>query len=808
MLTYNIISVICLAYMLGLIGVFFYKLKTSYKGSVEFLRSFKKGSFALIYFVAIPLYTMGYVYANPEMTFINALFNGIAKTSTLVGLRYDVSSVEALIAANPIFAAAVYACFILVAVNAFLLVASLTHQWIKCRWETWQWFHKKIDLRVLIIGNNGNNKKIYESVIKNKKQLCPELAEKIDQSRDTECENKKKLSKKGDPYAKISCMRAIVDKLNDKDSKQLYIDKVTMFSRSRDDDDVEYVLKSTLEDTLLDAGLIVGNNDDKQKRKQKNTKTVIVINTQDDARNIRFCSAALEFINNVANDDEIKKDKQKIVDLFERLPIYVFGNPEHEGIYTNMVENSHGCIHYVNKYKRIAVDFIDKYPMSKFLGDAIDHKTALVRESANINVALIGFGKTNQQIFLTSVANNQFMTENKDKKLELKKVNYRIFDKMYPDNIKNLNHTYYRFKNEMELSDRTKYLPLPSKPANDKYFSFEINCPSFYFILRDFLKTKDSLNYVVICFGTDLENIDMAQKLVEKAQEWKVTNYKIFVKVRSGKSQADIFKNENCFMIGNEKEVAYDIGEITNNKIEEMAKKRDLIYRLEKAVKNKKGAKLTDEERQNVEVEAKYNWYVDLSQIERDSNVYGVLSIRSKLNMMNMDYCAKADAGDKNVIDSDTYTKLYDDEGNIGKSEQFEFGYPENDTSKRGVFAVQEHYRWNSYMISRGLVPATIEDILTEYKTKNGEIVLDENGNPEFSNGKNYKLRRHGNITTMDGLNRFRELVYERDLEKNPEKASRVSSDVIKYDYQILDDACRILNEIGYEVYDLSQKNE
>ena len=135
MLAYNIISAICLVYMAVLIGVFFYQLRTSHKGSVEFLRSFKKGTFALIYFVAIPLYTMGYTYADPDMTFINALFNGIAKTSTLVGLRYDVSSVEDLIAANPVFAVAVYTCFIMVAINALLLVASLTHQKIKCWWN-------------------------------------------------------------------------------------------------------------------------------------------------------------------------------------------------------------------------------------------------------------------------------------------------------------------------------------------------------------------------------------------------------------------------------------------------------------------------------------------------------------------------------------------------------------------------------------------------------------------------------------------------------------------------------------------------
>ena len=61
MLIYNIISTICLAYMIGLIVLFFCELKRKmdYKKGVEFIRSFKKGTFTLIYVAAIPLYTMG-----------------------------------------------------------------------------------------------------------------------------------------------------------------------------------------------------------------------------------------------------------------------------------------------------------------------------------------------------------------------------------------------------------------------------------------------------------------------------------------------------------------------------------------------------------------------------------------------------------------------------------------------------------------------------------------------------------------------------------------------------------------------------
>ena len=109
---------------------------------------------------------------------------------------------------------------------------------------------------------------------------------------------------------------------------------------------------------------------------------------------------------------------------------------------------------------------------------------------------------------------------------------------------------------------------------------------------------------------------------------------------------------------------------------------------------------------------------------------------------------------------------------------------------------MQEHYRWNSYMLSYGIVPATKEEIATSEK-----------------HGKDYKLRRHGNLTTFDGLLEYRELAADFDMrayEKayNPatdgKKKTRedfvYEADVIKYDYQILDDAYWLLTSNGYEI--------
>jgi hypothetical protein len=90
-------------------------------------------------------------------------------------------------------------------------------------------------------------------------------------------------------------------------------------------------------------------------------------------------------------------------------------------------------------------------------------------------------------------------------------------------------------------------------------------------------------------------------------------------------------------------------------------------------------------------------------------------------------------------------------------------------------------------MISRGMIPATRHQILNETK-------INSEGNTEYTNGKNYALRRHGNLTTFEGLVEFRRMIAERDQKEE------AKCDVIKYDYQILDDAYWLLTKAGYKI--------
>ena len=170
-------------------------------------------------------------------------------------------------------------------------------------------------------------------------------------------------------------------------------------------------------------------------------------------------------------------------------------------------------------------------------------------------------------------------------------------------------------------------------------------------------------------------------------------------------------------------------------------------------------------------------------QVQRDSNLYACLSIRSKLNMAGFDFAAASspepDAEDEFYLKYQQGNPIVPDPEFAGKTflGKSIIAY-DNDFKKdtlRANMAVQEHYRWNAYMISSGIIPSSVEQIKSE-------------------GGKNLALRRHGNITTMQGLVEYRKIM----AALNGTDEDR--EDVIRYDYQLMDDAGWLLKKNGCKI--------
>ena len=691
---------------------------------IEFLRSFKKGKCAIIYFSAIPLLMTGQMYGGAD--FFVAFFGAINQTINLVVLKFSTASVQSLVDANLFYKITMYYAFVIVGINALFFTFSLVGQRV---WELRQSLKAKrsSEDKLFIFGNNPNSENIYNS----------------DKTRG----------------------KVIIDKISEQDGYSLYLKKISFVSRASFGGIIAQIFK------------IAANG-------QK--KYTVIINTENDERNLALCKS---FITEIEKESVEGKEK-----IFDHLRIYVFGDPRYEAIYEDVMLSAYGCIQYLNKYQMIAMDFIDRYPLTRFMDEKqIDHATALVKPEVDVNVCMIGFGKTNRQVFLTSIANNQFLQQD-ESGIVTKKVKYYIFDKDHVENNKNLNHSYYRYRNECADVDPNDYLPLPSLPAEENYYRLDINDSNFYKQIRQIVSARaNDANFIIIAFGSDLENIDMAQKLVEKRQEWGIEKVKIFVKVRAWHKEQTFLEEEDCYFIGNEKDTVYDVDIIMGDKIFHMAQLRNEIYDLEYMITQAKGLTVDEKTLSDVRVKANKNWYLKKTQLERESSLYCCLSLRSKLNLIGLDYCTESE-NDLPALTEQQYldvysigdpidTSKYDVTANGKKIVNYTLKFL---PSKRTNLAIQEHQRWNSFMLSKGLIPSTIDQIVNE-KTL-------ENGKEKFTNGKNYRLRRHGNITSFEGLVTFRKLVAARDHVDELEK------DVIKYDYQLMDDAYWLLTNCGYKI--------
>ena len=728
----NIITTACLFLMIiGLLSVAINLITKKREDKITYVRSFKKGKGVLIYIYAIPLFWVGLVYAGQST--LNAFFSAIRRIVDLIVLKYDISPVQALVEANQLYAFTMYLCFILVGLNAILFALSLASQ------HLWAFFKNVVfknsrKEKLLLFGNNHQNYSIYKSE-KNR--------------------------------AKI-----IIDKISDKEALSLYMKNLSY---------THVVSFSDYISSRINESII------------KNRKTFAVINTGDDEKNIELARC---FINSIKNMETKKREQ-----CFGLIRIFVFGDPRYEAIYEDIIADGIGCISYINKYQKMAIDFIDKYPFTKFMNEQhIDYTTSLIKDGVNINALLIGFGKTNQQLFLTSVANNQFITNGEDG-VKLKKVKYFIFDKNPAENNKNLNHNYSRYKNECKDVSIEEYLPLPDYPAEEYFYRLDVNDVDFYNEIRKISTTSpQDVNYIVIAFGTDLENIDMAQKLVAKSKEWGVNNLTIFVKVRGYHKGQNLLEEDNCYIIANENEVVYNIDNIIGDTIFKMAQLRNGVYDLEYEITQNLDETLSEDKIKLIKDNAYRNWYVKKSQVERDSSLYCCLSLRMKLNLMGLDYC-DSNCKDVEEISKEEYLSMYASDDMPDSSYysitadgkpiiRYTLSFP---NSRRKNMAIHEHLRWNSFMISKGTIPATKTQILTENVKVGNKI--------KNTNGKNYSVRRHGNLTTFEGLIEFRKMLAERD-KKDDETLLQAEerNDVIKYDYQLLDDAYWLLSMTGQKI--------
>lgn len=671
-----------------------------------------------------------YVVAVP-LFFISNLFmglnvfesamDGLSSSVNLIALKFDESSVSALATESTIYSVAIYTCLVLVVLNTVMFAASLFHQ------AVWAFiaplkFKLRKGNKLIVIGNNSQGVAVYKS-----------------------CNTK----------------RMLFDDLSSEDCDKLFIQNVKYKSFVKG--------KPTSAWFNSDVKPIV------KKLKNTNYKLNIVVTLKEEKQRLHYCGQFVEFLNKCGDG------------VLNNVSMYVFGERDFQDVYSNYEKASNGCLHYINEYDQIAVDFINKHPFTEFMSEEqIDYSTALIKPNVKLSNVMIGFGKVNQQLFTAIVANGQLLT-NINGEVKPAEVEYHCFDRQRSGDHKNLNHKYFRYKHNFYNEDgslavdKKDYLELPAVPAKEIFHTFDINKKSFYQDIKDIVARNSAYSFVFVALGDDYLNLDVANKLVCKIKEWQVKSCHVFVRVKDKSIVKDanvIIDEKFCSYYGTDAESVYNYNRIVKEKFTEMAIMRNYVYDVESDLHR---SFVSEEEMQK----SRHKWYTKRGPLERESNLYACLSIKTKLQLMGLDLVEED--SDKVGLTEEEFLKIYAENDpvnvEIDKDGRKQIKYDLNfKNSKRTNIAMQEHERWNAYMFSQGFVPATKFQIETEVK------------NGKYTNGKNYDLRHHGNLTTFKGLEEFRKIISVRDGK------SELNCDVIKYDYQLLDGVYWLLAENGFKI--------
>lgn len=712
-----VITTLCFIYMTALVVSFAYKLlKQNRAGRLKYLKGFKKGKFSLIYFASVPLYYVGLRHAGYGVG--GALLRAIKSSVETVVLKFGYDNVSALMDTNAYFKGVMGLSFALICANAviflFAFVAERLYNYVKK-----QYIDRFSAETYVIVGYGKHTKAIIESV-RGKRNVV-----------------------------------LVAENVNEDIQDFAFIEKVVAVELNK-----AKGVAGTLGKTLQNLDRKVVN---------------VIVDTGSDAENLKITEELSQVI--------LELDYEKYaIDVKCGLYVYVFGAPENASAFYHYEKKTNGCVRYVNKYKLLAMDFVGNHPLTEYMTEKeIDYATGTLRDDVTVNVVMVGFGKTSQQIFLTSVANNQFVTFN-GREICDKPVNYWIYDKISAEKDKNLNHDLFRYINAYDdlVAHADDYLPIPAPPANQKFFKIDVNDGDFYGSVRDNLSVggKNAYNYLIVAYGTDMENLDMTEKFAEKLREWDlVENTKVFVKIRDDVLSRSVIDKEYAresgyITFGAEGRVGYNIANIVSEANETMARYRHMSYAFEYM---KEGESEAD-----VMARARKEWFTEWQQVQRESNTYACLSIKSKLNLLGFDISKDECAEDI----SDEFFQKYSEGDPVkytgatvnGKKVvdygdcNFIFG------SVRNIFGVHEHARWNAYEISCGYLPATIEEIKTKSKQ---ELIA---------------TRKHRNITTFEGLYEYRRIMAELTGK------TEAQTDVIKYDYQLMDDLVWLLKSNGYKI--------
>ena len=414
--------------------------------------------------------------------------------------------------------------------------------------------------------------------------------------------------------------------------------------------------------------------------------------------------------------------------------------------------------------------FIDTFSTSELLARTFTHanpvtgylpkeyiENAAIKTGTEISVFVLGFGTLGQEVYRQSVLNNQLVTF--DGEYKVLPINYYLCDT-------GIDATEWNIGGLPEVLgelNAAEYFPLPELPFKTTVID---RTPASREVLTAIKKQvqKDN-NYTLIIIDTDEDcrNIEIGAKL--KTMLFGAENYHIFVRSEAAYTEDD----EIVTYFGNSEDV-FNHDVIVNDSLSAMAKKLNEVYTAQYAGAEERNR---SDFAQYIQQKAEKDWN-SFDYFTLYSNIYSAMNLRTKLNLLGLDYVKDGNGANTALIG-----ERHGHKGEYAYSEYFT-------PSVRNALIAQEHARWNAYHLLSEYLPLD----------KNGITVKSQDGKKVRFNVKNTAAKKHACLTTYNGLNDLSAYL----AEKAGNGCTAADYDYYIYDEMLITTAEELLTSLGYSV--------
>ena len=479
---------------------------------------------------------------------------------------------------------------------------------------------------------------------------------------------------------------------------------------------------------------------------------------EEDKKNDEFSTKIIEYL----NDNKRNKGNVKFVMCVNETQ----GKFINEKIYSGDKgkDISRGKLRTYNKYDLNSYLFMKEHNFAKYIRLVETEDMKFINDdgtliNADINAFFIGYGKINQKLLRDVIISNQFVEKNKTDEGYILSP-YHIKVDAFDDNLKINDLSLYNGllkynKNEFKASD---HLDLPEDYIDDIKIHKSVNIEDEKILnkIYDDIKSrahknnKKQINFFFISLKSDMYNT-LIGKTFKKHLDAIDEAYNFYFVRKEITTSSDIEEN-NFKYIGKDKDL-YSYENVLLNDVYEAAKIEHYKY-LGKYDEN---------------IEEKW---LELPQIKQISNIYSVLSLNFKNDLLGLNknnYKERYNPNNLKPVSDEDIDRLIK---------------PHDKFDTYDVLAVIEHQRWVAFELAQGLLPMK----LSMFEKLNENTKEGEEGKKDDEK-QNYHLC----ITSQKGLVEYYNLFKKHKFN---------GANVIAYDYSSMDN---FIN--NYEVYKTSKDN-